>query len=223
MVKVCNNKRGIVRTCVCRSNSVQDVVDLSNQLAHRTIGRETNATGRSAPLQCLRFSGLPNPHLVGLHFGDEVFEGGQPAEPHHSLALLRGQPLDLGDGRARQHDLLAAQEVLELRVKGLLAAENGEKKNTVIENVSMQIWMCACKCRSIVNMHLHRLTMSVNRLFYKSLPKNTVKYLCLHGNVYKHPCEIQSDCGRYGIVAVAHLVMPFRLILANSMAKVMWS
>lgn len=63
-------------------------------------------------------------HLVLLHFGHQVFEGRRATESHHVLTLVGGQTLDLGQGHARQNNLLAAQEVLELHVEGALTAES---------------------------------------------------------------------------------------------------
>ena len=65
----------------------------------------------------------PPPHLVFLHFGHQILEDGRAAEADHGFTLVSGQTLNIGQGHARQHDLLTPQEVLELHVKVALPTE----------------------------------------------------------------------------------------------------
>ncbi len=65
-------------------------------------------------------------HLVGLHFGHQVFKRSQAAEAHHALGLLAAQSLDFRHARPAQHDLFPTQVVLELCVVRRLAAKHEE-------------------------------------------------------------------------------------------------
>lgn len=103
-------------------------------------------------------------HLVSLHFGHQVLEGGQVAESDHGLALFCGQTLHFGQRRARQDDLLTAQVVLEFCI--------------------------------------------IRRLAGQEIMTGFISYV---------PINLSDSLNR------SYLVMPFKLILASSIAKVMWS